>query len=856
MSVTLHVGELKYKDSHGVYHGVNAVAEKKLSDFEDDVEEIIDNMADDVTAQQTRANGIVADATTAVNNLDAQKDTIAQTVASMAQLGTDTTLSTSGMAADAKKTGDEIGDLKSALMQSLDSTGENKLTLDKITGVSNATYEVDNVNNTITITSTAAKSYVCAQTNDTYFINNLETGKRYRFHAIAEGLSGYPDIRIAIKGTSESETAIALSAEMGEGGETFFDFTADDYMKRASLIITGSLQRNASAIFSDVWLKEIDNSGIDKTARSEIKDFAMNQNIFRMLWTKLPKYKNFSTDHFTDTNKSRLGTAEIIQAPFDIRLYTPSGYNVYVLYFTSTDPATYTGNSGWTSNIIIPANTYFSILFRKSDNAKTLVYDDFWRTSAAIVHSEFNDKAIDGLYNNNVFKALWSKSPTNKYFNASTHSFEISTSNIRACIPEIIQAPFTLPLKIDSTYKFTVAYFTSDDPEDYTGLSGWKDEIVIEKGQYFTFTVKKTDGTAFDSSVILSMISERYLSVDYLDDLQSSQNVISFNLEEQNAIIASRRRKNVGKDSYATRTPILTLLHFSDIHQDATALRNITKYREKLEPYIDDVICTGDMVTTWGAGMDWWHKTDGADDILLCMGNHEIQVDASTAEDYGDHYTIAQAYGQYFEDVIANWDVEYTADLTYYYKDYTDQHIRLIVLDCMIKADQDAIAAQNTWLETTLAGARTAGYTVVIAAHFANRANKVAIESNFTMLDHAPSGTALLTTYCDTVQDFIDAGGDFACWLSGHEHLDYIHTCEAYPSQIVLCIGEAKNEERWGDLEREANSKSADLFNVVSFDTYTKNLKIIRVGANRDTYLRHRGTLVLNWQSKQVKHSD
>lgn len=104
MPVTLHIGELKYKDRHNIYHGVNAVAEKKLSDFEEDVDEVISS------------------AQSAVNNLEAEKDTIAQTVASMAQLGTDTALSTAGMAADAKAAGDgirsvedDINDLKSAL---------------------------------------------------------------------------------------------------------------------------------------------------------------------------------------------------------------------------------------------------------------------------------------------------------------------------------------------------------------------------------------------------------------------------------------------------------------------------------------------------------------------------------------------------------------------------------------------------------------------------------------------------------------------------------------------------------------------------------------------------------------------
>lgn len=53
-------------------------------------------------------NEIVEEAQEAVDELEQQKNEIAQTVASMAELGTDTTLTTPGMAADAKAAGDRI----------------------------------------------------------------------------------------------------------------------------------------------------------------------------------------------------------------------------------------------------------------------------------------------------------------------------------------------------------------------------------------------------------------------------------------------------------------------------------------------------------------------------------------------------------------------------------------------------------------------------------------------------------------------------------------------------------------------------------------------------------------------------
>lgn len=64
-------------------------------------------------------NEAVAESQEAVDELEEQKNAIAQTIADMAELGTDTTLTTPGMAADAKATGDRIGELEVEALASL-----------------------------------------------------------------------------------------------------------------------------------------------------------------------------------------------------------------------------------------------------------------------------------------------------------------------------------------------------------------------------------------------------------------------------------------------------------------------------------------------------------------------------------------------------------------------------------------------------------------------------------------------------------------------------------------------------------------------------------------------------------------
>ena len=84
-------------------------------------------------------NQAVADAQNAVDSLEEQKDTIAQSIADMAQYGTDTTLTTPGIAADAEATGDRIKVIEADALAGLDQA--------KISGVAVASFDdgADNV---------------------------------------------------------------------------------------------------------------------------------------------------------------------------------------------------------------------------------------------------------------------------------------------------------------------------------------------------------------------------------------------------------------------------------------------------------------------------------------------------------------------------------------------------------------------------------------------------------------------------------------------------------------------------------------------------------------------------------------
>lgn len=322
--------------------------------------------------------------------------------------------------------------------------------------------------------------------------------------------------------------------------------------------------------------------------------------------------------------------------------------------------------------------------------------------------------------------------------------------------------------------------------------------------------------------------------------------IVSLNSDVKSKVIQAKRRLNTGNNTYETLPPILTLLHFSDTHSYAANLKRIMEFKNSISTLIDDVICTGDMVNRFTNGMTWWDDVSGSDMILTLIGNHDVW-NGTTPTNMQDDYGQEATYQRYFAPYIDKWGVTYTENKTYYYKDYPTNKIRLIMLNVMV--DSDEVPEQNTWLANTLTAAKQLGYSVVIGSHTAIR-NHVKIPCTFTGVVRSDIGSmAAMDTYQATVQSFIDGGGEFCCWLSGHQHADYVVYNRNYPGQLDIVVTTAQVEETWEDCARVVGDKSQDAFNIISFDTASHYVKIVRVGQDRDCYLRHMGTLVLDYST-------
>lgn len=295
----------------------------------------------------------------------------------------------------------------------------------------------------------------------------------------------------------------------------------------------------------------------------------------------------------------------------------------------------------------------------------------------------------------------------------------------------------------------------------------------------------------------------------------------------------------------------LVLAHFSDIHGDATNMSRIMEFCNRYRDSIDDILCCGDIHKSyWNDGVEWYSSITGTDKILFTAGNHDYYETESTGGNI-TYKTAAEVYNRFIAPFKDNWGATIVENKNYYYKDYTASDIRLIVVDYY-----DWNSEQETWLVNTLLSAKTNGLQVLISSHVPASWDLNFVECPFTSYQKRKEPSSLKdTTISQKVQDFIDYGGIFICYLTGHTHLDAIGTLRNYPAQLNItidCASSRYSDVIVSDVERTVGTKSQDLFNIFSVNPYNKVIKIMRVGADYDSWLRHINTVCYNYEEHRL----
>ena len=283
----------------------------------------------------------------------------------------------------------------------------------------------------------------------------------------------------------------------------------------------------------------------------------------------------------------------------------------------------------------------------------------------------------------------------------------------------------------------------------------------------------------------------------------------------------------------------LQFIHFSDIHAILVLWNRIVEYLNYYNNYISFGLHTGDFCGGSQAQYVDLYNTGILSEkpILNCVGNHDTVSPDGTFKT--DKKTV---HGLLFNK-IDNWNVEFMpGDFSMTYcKDFPESNIRLIVVNLYYDIEE-----QKVWIKEKLDDALIKGYHVVTASHTATAG--ITKKENVTF--HSLTDYGSLDGYHkvfleDLLIDFKKAGGVHVVNLAGHYHHDLFgHTDGGILNSPVEC---ATAWNGWCDSKRVKNTKTYDCFNVVSIDTVSHLLKIVRVGDNADYFLRIKRTLCYDY---------
>jgi len=301
----------------------------------------------------------------------------------------------------------------------------------------------------------------------------------------------------------------------------------------------------------------------------------------------------------------------------------------------------------------------------------------------------------------------------------------------------------------------------------------------------------------------------------------------------------------------------LTILHMSDVHGDTDALTRIIADKTYLGNNVEEMICTGDM--SFGVGGEiasWWNKN-----ILTCIGNHDSVTESGGVYDWTG-VSMADRDAYYIAPFESNWSITHTSGTSYYYKDYTMQGVRLIVMDGMLYVGSSTTteaATQTAWLETLLADAITNSLHVVIAIHAPHGGAKLKecsfspfVDGSWTMPTNSDANTPAVVI--NAVASAISNGLYFVGYLSGHIHTDFVMDVTGDGTQLMYCVACAATNypSQWQNSDMYRGDQ-LDAYNLVTIDTNKKYIKIIRGGgADVDNKTRPRIEMTVEYSSGTI----
>ena len=307
----------------------------------------------------------------------------------------------------------------------------------------------------------------------------------------------------------------------------------------------------------------------------------------------------------------------------------------------------------------------------------------------------------------------------------------------------------------------------------------------------------------------------------------------------------------------------VVLLQFSDLHGDAVNLQRVVDYVDTCSVRIDDAIHCGDAVSCYWDEVNPWDVVRGARSIINVVGNHDCWKGhlGGAQTDHPYDASIADAYDKIMvgrnrrRPFIRDWGVVQDGQAsTWFHKDYDG--LRVVFLDALHYTRE-----QDAWLGRVLDDALSLGLTVVAVSHYQPQLGLEKLDCGFSsrLEDCGPvpdPGSSQMERLPDAayeaVDAFLDRGGQFACWLCGHTHLDMIGFATGHPRQFVITVDKAGEKDQYMQEDRTRGTAFQDSFNIISLDGAAGWLSVRRVGCNVSEDGRQKTGFSYNWLTGEV----
>lgn len=301
-------------------------------------------------------------------------------------------------------------------------------------------------------------------------------------------------------------------------------------------------------------------------------------------------------------------------------------------------------------------------------------------------------------------------------------------------------------------------------------------------------------------------------------------------------------------------------IFFSDVHGSQINVQRIIDFANAVG--VDAVVNGGDLVSDLISEDITWYNTlvnSLNTDMLMCVGNHDMWTtyweNANAVDVYNKFIsTVASKVSNLIQPAEAS-----TNGLCYYYKDYGD--LRVIVLAAMTYTGNNMqwTAEQLSWFVSVLNDAKTNDKSVICVNHAPFVKNNVTIDTDNPLNSYVDyktyssfDGIHTNEQAVSAVSDFINGGGSFICWLSGHTHADYVMVSE---NQFMIDIASARYNlhfDGYSPATSDVSETNFDCFDYIGIDTTNKMVKVWRVGFNQDASMRVRNRFAYDYANKKL----